>query len=87
METKKKPERTCAVCRTKGEKSCFIKVVKTVDGIKLDLSGKTNGRSVYICKNKKCIDEAIKRRVINRAFKRECPEEIYKELGKINECN
>ena len=75
----------CTVCRTKGTKDNFIKIVKTCDGIILDKDGTINGRSVYICKNKKCIDGAIKRRAINRAFKTECPNEIYEELGNIDE--
>ena len=75
----------CIVCRTKGQKQSFIKIVKTADGVMLDKDYKINGRGVYICKNKKCIDEAIKRHALNRAFKKEISAEIYEELGKINE--
>lgn len=87
MEIKKKPERMCAVCRTKGPKDSFIKVVKTADGIMIDKTGGINGRSMYICKSKVCIDDAIKRRAVNRAFKCECHAGVYEELGKIDEFN
>ena len=64
-ETKKQPERTCAVCRRKALKSEFIKIVKTANGIMLDNSYKINGRSVYICKendqNKSCQSSFQKR--------------------------
>ncbi len=82
-ETKKQPERTCAVCRRKALKSEFIKIVKTANGIMLDNSYKINGRSVYICKENDCINKAIKTKVVNRAFKKEVPEDIYKELKSL----
>lgn len=74
----------CIVCRNKGAKESFVRIVKNANGISVDYDGKTNGRGVYICKNKKCIDEAIKRKAINRGFKTECPTEIYKELESID---
>ncbi len=85
QKSKKIPERTCVVCRTKGPKANFIKVVKTADGIFVDKNGKTNGRGMYICKNKECISEAVKKRAANRVFKCECPAAVYEELGKIDE--
>ena len=82
-EAKKQPERTCAVGRRKALKSEFIKIVKTANGIMLDNSYKINGRSVYICKENDCINKAIKTKVVNRAFKKEVPEDIYKELKSL----
>lgn len=82
-EEKKQPERTCAVCRKKAPKSEFIKIVRTANGIMLDSSQKVNGRSVYICKNNDCIAKAIKTKVVNRAFKKEVSEDIYKELKSL----
>lgn len=82
-EEKKQPERTCAVCRKKAPKSEFIKIVRTANGIMLDSSQKINGRSVYICKNNDCIAKAIKTKVVNRAFKKEVSEDIYKELKSL----
>lgn len=84
-EEKKQPERTCAVCRRKAPKSEFIKIVKTADGIMLDTNQKINGRSVYICKNSDCILKAIKTKVVNRAFRKEVSEDIYKELKSLGE--
>lgn len=77
------PIRTCAVCRNKSPKNELIKIVRFGDEIKIDLDQKINGRSMYICKNSCCIEKAIKHKAINRAFKREIADELYKELKSI----
>ena len=74
------PERTCIVCRTKGEKNGFIRIVKTKNGIFLDKTGKLAGRGAYICDSAECIKKCKKTRALNRAFKQEIPEETYLEL-------
>ena len=40
------------------------------DKISLDKSGRANGRGAYLCKNKKCVDEAFKKKAFHRAFKK-----------------
>ena len=48
----KKPERTCIACRTKGDKSLFIKVVLNKNGEAfVERAAKLEGRGAYICKN------------------------------------
>ena len=74
------PERTCIVCRTKGEKNAFIRIVKTKNGIFLDKTGKLAGRGAYICDSAECINKCKKTRALNRAFKQEISEETYLEL-------
>lgn len=77
---KKIPERTCIVCRNKGDKSHFIRIVKTQNGIFLDKTGKLAGRGAYICDNPECVAKCKKTRAINRAFKQEISEETYNKL-------
>jgi len=75
------PERMCAVCRKKGDKNSFIRVVKQKEGqIIIDASYKLNGRGVYICNNQDCVSKAIKSKAINRSFKTEIGAEIYEDL-------
>lgn len=79
-----KHERTCAVCRNKGEKDSFIRIVKQKDGtVQIDKTYKMNGRGVYICSNKDCVNKAIKTRALNRAFKTEIDDQVYNDLGNI----
>ena len=74
------PERTCIVCRKKGSKNSFIRVVKNANGICLDKTGKVSGRGAYICDSAECLAKCKKTHALNRAFKQEIPEEVYTNL-------
>ena len=77
---KKIPERTCIVCRTKKDKSEFIRIVKTKEDIVLDKTGKVAGRGAYICDSLECINKCKKTHALNRAFKQEVSEQTYTDL-------
>ena len=83
MGTKKVPMRMCTGCREMKPKKELIRVVKTADqGIKLDLTGKLNGRGAYICKDKECLAKAQKSNALSRAFETNVSGEVYLELEK-----
>lgn len=84
---KKQPERTCAVCRKKAGKDQFIRIVKSDGKVFIDKTYKANGRGMYICGNSECIAKAIKTKAVNRAFKKEIPDEIYEELKSLEKSN
>ena len=79
--------RTCVACRKKANKEEFIKVVKTPDGVKVDASGRSDGRGAYVCKNGECVALAKKKRAFDRSFKGKVSEEVYEELEKLVENN
>jgi predicted RNA-binding protein YlxR (DUF448 family) len=59
----------------------LIRVVKTAEGeIKLDATGKLNGRGAYICKNKACLEKARKTNALARAFEMQVKDDIYQRL-------
>lgn len=75
-----KPIRMCAVCHQRKEKEQLFKVVRPKDGQPmLDLEQRINGRSVYVCKDQKCVALAEKSKLLSRAFK-VSSSEIYEEL-------
>ena len=83
MSMKKIPMRMCTGCHEMKPKKELIRVVKTPEGeIKVDFTGKLNGRGAYICKNTECFEKAQKQKALSRAF--ECPvtDEIYEQLIK-----
>lgn len=81
MGTKKIPMRMCTGCREMKPKKELIRIVRTTDsGIKLDFTGKLNGRGAYICKNKQCLAKAHKSNALSRAFELSVSEEIYSQL-------
>ena len=89
MSVKKIPMRMCTACREMKPKKELIRVVKTPENeIKLDLTGKLNGRGAYICKSEECLKKAQKSGALSRAFSLEVSSEIYEKLAKeLNETN
>lgn len=81
MTVKKTPMRMCTGCREMKPKKELIRIVKTVDNeIKLDTTGKLNGRGAYICKSKECLLKAHKSNALSRAFSVNVSPEIYTAL-------
>lgn len=81
MGAKKTPARMCTACREMKPKNEFVRIVKTPDGdIKLDLTGKLNGRGAYICKSAECLKKAQKIGALSRAFGTEIPAEVFAAL-------
>jgi len=82
IKDKKIAQRMCIVCRCRGDKSDFIRIVKTPDGkIILSKSGKEEGRSAYICNLDSCKEKCVKTKAINRAFKQDAGTDIYEIVG------
>ena len=77
-------ERLCISCRTTKEKGDMIKITRIKDGeIIISPNSKQTGYSAYICKNKVCIDNAVKRNKLEKALKTNLPfdkEILLKEL-------
>ena len=83
MRKKKKPLRKCIVCNERKEKKDLLRIVKNKEtGISIDETGKMNGRGTYLCKNSKCINKAIKNKLLNRALKTNVPNDVYEKLDK-----
>ncbi len=81
MAGKKIPMRMCTGCREMKPKLELIRVVKTPEGeIKLDFSGKLNGRGAYICKCAECLKKAEKANALGRAFEMPISAELYQTL-------
>ncbi len=78
----KKPQRSCVVCRRKGDKDEFIRVVFNKNGeVIIDENQKLAGRGAYICKNDECMKKIQKQKSFNRSFKKNLPQEFYEELS------
>ena len=68
------------VCRQRREKDELIRVVRVNDEIIIDQSGKAQGRGAYLCKNKECINQAQKRKALERAFSGKVDVSVYDKL-------
>ncbi len=75
------PQRTCIGCNTVKNKNELIRIVKNKENeIKVDKTGKMNGRGAYICDDINCLEKAIKAKKLERVFETSIDEEIYESL-------
>ena len=86
---KKIPQRQCMGCRERKAKREMIRVVRCTDGeVRLDFSGKLNGRGAYICPDRQCLVKAQKTRSLERSLEVPIPEEVYQRLfGEMEEAD
>lgn len=81
MTTKKIPMRMCTGCREMKPKRELIRIVRVSESdIRLDSTGKLNGRGAYICKSAECLQKAKKANALSRAFETNVSEEVYTSL-------
>lgn len=81
MSIKKVPERMCCGCSTMKPKKELIRIVRTAENeVKLDFTGRLNGRGAYICSDKNCLAKARKSGRIARSFGCEISDSIYEEF-------
>ena len=81
QKARKIPMRQCLGCNAHRPKKELIRVVRTPEGaIVLDLVGKKSGRGAYICKNKKCLEMAFKKKQLDYSFKEKVSAETYEKL-------
>jgi predicted RNA-binding protein YlxR (DUF448 family) len=64
------PRRTCVVCRSTTAKRTLHRIVRSPAGtVSYDPTGKAAGRGAYLCGQPACLDQAVRRRSIQRALK------------------
>jgi predicted RNA-binding protein YlxR (DUF448 family) len=64
------PRRTCVVCRSTTAKRTLHRIVRSPAGtVAYDPTGKAAGRGAYLCGQSACLDQAVRRRSIQRALK------------------
>ena len=80
---KKIPMRTCVVSREKLPKNELIRVVKTDDGVIVDLTGKVNGHGVYLKRDKEVFEKAKKTKILNKLLETTVEESVFDELNKL----
>lgn len=82
-----KNERRCVACRESKLQTDMIRVCKINDIMQIDTQNKLGGRGAYVCKNKSCIEQTIKKRLLNRSFKSNLDVQIYEQLGEYEQNN
>ena len=68
MKQRKIPMRMCVGCREMKPKRELLRVVRSPEGeISFDLTGRKPGRGAYVCRSAACLDQAVRKRQLERA--------------------
>ena len=86
MKTKKIPLRTCIVTRENLPKKDLLRIVRTPEKeIKVDETGKLNGRGAYIKKDLSVLEKARKSKILEKHLECTIEENVYEEIKKCIE--
>ena len=77
---KRVPVRTCVVCREKAGKRTLVRIVRTEDGIRVDETGKMNGRGAYVCDRTSCWERVVQTDVLAQALRTQINHEDRERL-------
>ena len=71
MASRRRPERSCVVCRVKTDKRLLTRLVIVDDKLRIDVTGKLNGRGAYLCGNPSCWTSSAIGSQLARALRQE----------------
>ena len=78
---KKIPMRKCLATNESFAKKDLLRIVRTPEGeVKVDVTGKLNGKGAYISKSITALELAKKNKVLNRALEVDIADSIYDEI-------
>ena len=81
---KKIPMRRCLASNESLPKKELLRIVRTPEGeVKVDTTGKLNGKGAYISKSKEALELAKSKKVLNHALEVNVPNEIYEQIERI----
>lgn len=76
------PLRMCVVCKQMKPKAELLRIVSDKNGnVFIDETHRANGRGAYVCDCDDCVKTCVKKKILNKVFKREIPEEIYTSVA------
>ena len=80
MKEKKIPMRRCVGCNTSKPKGELIRISAYGGDVKIDDSGRANGRGIYLCISADCFTKAKKRKSISRNLEIDISEQELERL-------
>lgn len=81
---KKVPCRTCVVSKEKLPKKELVRIVRTPEGeVKIDETGKMNGRGAYLKKDLEIFNKAQKSKILDRHLEVSVPDSIFESLKEL----
>ena len=76
--------RKCLASGGSVPKKDLLRIVRTPEGeVKVDTTGKLNGKGAYLKKSLEALEIAKKKNLLSRALEVNVDEEVYKEIEKV----
>ncbi len=86
MKQRKIPLRTCVVTKEALPKQELLRIVRTPEKlVKVDESGKLNGKGAYIKKDLAVLEKAKKSKILEKRLECKIEESVYEEIRNIIE--
>ena len=86
MKVRKIPLRTCVITKEQLPKQELLRVVRTPEGeVKVDETGKLNGRGAYIKKDIAVLEKAKKTGILAKRLECSIEDNVYEEIKSIIE--
>ena len=86
MKVRKIPLRTCVVTKEEIPKQELLRIVRTPEGnVMIDESGKMNGRGAYIKRDVQVLEQARKKKVLERHLECSIDDSVYEEIKNVLE--
>lgn len=81
---KKIPMRRCLATNESFPKKEMLRIVRTPEGIvKVDETGKLNGKGAYLSKSNEALKIVKERKLLDKALEVKVNDDIYEEINKI----
>lgn len=80
MKKNNTPMRRCVGCMESRPKQELLRIAFYEGKLSPDLSGRAKGRGVYLCKDPRCFETALKKKALQRSFKTSFKEEEVREV-------
>ena len=81
------PQRRCVACGRRGPQGDFIRLKLDQAGVParvvVDDGRARSGRGAYLCRRRVCLDQAVRRKVFARAFRRAVEVDVEELLSKF----
>lgn len=86
LKPKKVPMRKCVITNEQHPKMEMFRVVRTPENtVVVDLTGKVRGHGAYVCKKKSAIQNAMKKKTLDKHLEVAVPDTIYEEMLELLE--
>ncbi len=74
------PQRTCVGCHQTLAKRQLVRLVRTPEGVRVDLTGRQPGRGAYLHDRRSCWERALKKGTLARALRVELTDDDIARL-------